>query len=114
MMEEIDNFPFDSIEDFELAVSQTLCSLSSPKGPFALAPPIHVYTGDAVPCMESPNFCMQEDKKKSPHARSGVTIKECMEEMQQMELRIEEKLEQLHTLFFFLSDKIKLLENKHK
>jgi hypothetical protein len=113
-MEEVDNFPFDSIEDFERAVGDFLTSHSDTKGTFAYAPPIHIYRAEELPMIESPRFYGQEEKRKSPHARSGITTKDCLEEMMQMEKRIEEKLEQLHTLFFFLSDKIKQLENNRK
>lgn len=111
-MEEVDNFPFDSVEDFERAVGEVLCRVHSPiKNNFAFAPPIHVYNSEESPPIAYPRSLGEEEKRKSPNARSAQ-LKEYMEEMVKMEARIDEKLEQLHALYFYLSDRIKRLENK--
>ena len=110
MMEEVDNFPFDSLEDFEKAVSSYLIVEKPAQHAFAFAPPIHTSHLEYIPTMESPRSGAEEEKRKSPHARTSHATKECLEEMSRMEARLDEKIEQLHALYFYVMDKIKQLE----
>jgi cystathionine beta-lyase/cystathionine gamma-synthase len=109
-MEDIDNFPFDSLEDFEKAVGSFLTEEKASQYAFAFAPPIHTSHLEYIPSMESPRGAVEEEKRKSPYARTSHATKECLEEMSRMEARLEEKMEQLHTLYFYVIDKIKQLE----
>ena len=109
-MEEVDNFPFDSIEDFENAVNSFLTHEKGVSHAFAFAPPINTSHFVCTPTVESPRAMFEEDKRKSPHARVSHGSKEWMEEIGRLEARMDEKLEQLHSLYFYVMDKIKQLE----
>lgn len=109
-MDEVDNFPFDSIEDFENAVHSFLNQEKETTHAFAFAPPIHTSHLVCTPSVESPRGMVEEEKRKSPHARGSHGSKEWMEELSRLEARVDEKMEQLHSLYFYVMDKIKQLE----
>lgn len=109
-MDEVDNFPFDSVEDFENAVDSMFIQEKQTTHPFAFAPPIHTSHLVSSPTVESPRNIAEEEKKKSPHARNFHGSKEWIEEIHSLEGRIDEKFEQLLTLYYYAIDKIKQLE----
>lgn len=113
-MDETDDFPFADIEDFEKAVLMCMEDQSSQKERFAYAPPISLCYGIMPVNMESPRFHNEEEKRKSPQARTQSSHKDIMEQFTRLEAHMEEKWEQLQSLYFHLADRIKLLEKRIK
>lgn len=119
-MEDADDFPFANLEEFESAVERYQVTLDrydkerpfSESDRFAYAPPISVYTGNAPLTVESPRFHEEHEKRRSPHTRNQSSSKECLEELTRIEARLEEKIEHMQSLYFYLADKLKQLENK--
>jgi hypothetical protein len=115
-MEEVDDFPFADLEEFEIAVERYLFpekehALAETER-FAYAPPISVFNGSVPLTLESPRFHEEQEKRRSPHARNQSFSKECLDEVARVEARLEEKIEHLQNLYFYLADKLKQLENK--
>jgi len=117
-MDDSDDFPFDSIEDFERAVLTLVdenhdTKKETPFG-FAYAPPVNLHEIGREPVLQTSAMAMEEMKRSSSQARSVSATRECLEEMRRVEARLDEKIEQLHSLYFYLADQFKQFEKRNK
>lgn len=113
-MDETDDFPFASVEEFEKAIGDYEHHQWPQKERFAYAPPISVPCNSIPQALISPRYLVEEEKRKSPHTKAQSSSKELMDELLRFETHMGEKLEQIYSLYFHLADRLKQLEKRIK
>lgn len=107
-MDSDNEFPFESIEQFEEAVHKAIHKVEERDGVcFARVPPLHAkWDAKKIPTWIEGDHRGEEAGLKSPASRTTQQIKELQAELIELESRVMYKIEQLESLYFYLHDKI--------
>ena len=107
-MESDNEFPFDSIEQFEEAVHKAINRVEERDNKcFARVPSLYAKCDTKkIPTWAEGISKEEEQGLKSPASRTTQQLKELQAELVELECRIMCKIEQLESLYFYLHDKI--------